>query len=73
MAPAPTGGTIMACIGSIGGGAATGGGGGSFVSPIESATQGELPLLRPDCCNRRKRNRIINLKCSTSFLEASYY
>jgi hypothetical protein len=55
MAPAPTGGTIMAIMG---GGAATGGGGGcSFVSPIGSATTRELPLLRLDCCNRRKRNR----------------
>lgn len=69
MAPAPT---IMDCIGIMGGGAATGGGGSSLVSPIGSAKQRELPLLRPDCCNERKRNRIINLRSSTSFLEASY-
>lgn len=33
----------------MGGGAATGGGGSSLVSPIGSAKQRELPLLRPDC------------------------
>lgn len=32
----------------MGGGAATGGGGSSLVSPIGSAKQRELPLLRPD-------------------------
>jgi hypothetical protein len=42
MAPVPTGGAIMGCIGIMGGGAATGGGGWS-VSPIGSATSRERP------------------------------
>lgn len=64
MAPAPMGGIIMGCIGIMGGGAPTGGGGGWFVSPIGSATPREHPLLRPDCCKKRDRNRIINLKAA---------
>jgi hypothetical protein len=71
MAPAPTAGAIMGCIGIMGGGAATGGGGGWFVSPIGSATSRERPTPTR-LLQHKKEEPNYKLKSFHLFLEASY-